>query len=171
MITKILYSYWVYNTSFNSFAGNISTICVHHYVQSLSVTFIAFINCGGASEKSYGVIQYTWNFGNGKNVTTYIPSASITYQSMGTYNFSVLVSNNVSESNYTEEINITTGTVNIINSLILTLDLLCMCMQSSHRIFIETDTTSVQLDISGPRFAHVNSSVNFSVISNVSVTN
>ena len=44
-------------------------------------------------------------------------------------------------------------------------------MQSSDHLFTETDTTNVQLDISGPRFAHVNESVMFSVISNVSVTN
>ena len=84
-------------------------MCVNANVQSLIVTFIAIIDCEASSDKFYGVIQYTWKFGNGKNVTTYIPSASTKYQSMGTYTFSVLVSNNVSESNYTEEINITTG--------------------------------------------------------------
>ena len=89
---------------------------MHHYVQSLSVTFIAIINCGAASDKSCGVIQYTWKFGNGNNVTTCIPSVSTTYQSMGTYTFSVHVSNNVSESNYTGQIHIRTGIVNSINS-------------------------------------------------------
>ena len=93
-----------------SFIDNISTVCVQHYEQSLSVTFIAFIDCGASSDKSYGVIQYTWNFGNGNNVTSYFSSVSTTYQFMGTYNYFVLVSNNVSKSSATGQIHIGTGT-------------------------------------------------------------
>ena len=83
------------------------------FVQSFSVTFIAIIDCEASSDKSYGAIQYTWNFGNGNNVTTYFSSVSTTYQSIGTYSFSVLASNNVSESSYTGQIHIKTGIANI----------------------------------------------------------
>ena len=103
---------------YSSFADSIitCTVCVNANVQSLIVNFIAIIDCEVSSDKSYGAIQYTWKFGNGKNVTTYIPSAYTEYQSMGMYTFSVLVSNNVSERNYTGQIHITTGIVNSINS-------------------------------------------------------
>ena len=81
------------------------------YIQSLSVTFIAIIDCGASSDNSYGDIQYIWNLGNGKNVTTSINVVNVIYQSTGTYNFSVLASNNVSHSSYTGQIHIKTGIV------------------------------------------------------------
>ena len=49
-------------------------------------------------------------------------------------------------------------------------DLLYWSKELSHYLFVETDTTNVQTNISGPRYALVNNSVVFSVSINISVT-
>ena len=96
-------------TKYPSFIDKINGICVNTYVQLLSVTFIAIIDCGVSSDNSYGAIQYTWDFGNGNIITTSINTITTIYQSTGAYNFSVFASNNVSESSSTGQIHIKTG--------------------------------------------------------------
>ena len=78
-------------------------------MKSLIVTYIAIIDCEAPSDHIYGTIQYTWDFDKNWNVTTYLTTVTAKYESMGTYNFSVFASNNVSQKSYTGQINIYTG--------------------------------------------------------------
>lgn len=82
---------------------------MNSYVQSLNVTFIAIIDCGASIDHMYGAIQYTWDFGNDVIKMTSSPLITHAYQFKGTYNFSVLASNNVSQINYTGQVHIETG--------------------------------------------------------------
>ena len=79
------------------------------YVNSLTVTYIAIIDCKASLDHTYGTVQYVWDFGNGKSSTTLQNTIINTYQSTGTYNFSVFASNNVSQKIYAGQIYVDTG--------------------------------------------------------------
>ena len=105
MITKLI-----------PFIDRIGKVCVNSYVKSLNVTYIAIIDCGDSLNHTYGTIQFTWDFNNGKSFTTSLNTVTTAYQSMGTYKFSVFASNNVSQKNYTGQIFVGTGIINNSNA-------------------------------------------------------
>ena len=105
MITKLI-----------PFIDKIGKVCVNSYMKSLNVTYIAIIDCGDSLNHTYGTIHFTWDFNNGKIFTTSLNTITTTYQSIGTYEFSVFVSNNVSQKNYTGHISVDTGIINSSNA-------------------------------------------------------
>ena len=78
-------------------------------MNSLTVTYVAIIDCEASLDHTYGTIQYTWDFDKNWNVATYLTTVTAKYESMGTYNFSVFASNDVSQKSYTGKITINTG--------------------------------------------------------------
>ena len=80
------------------------------FIHSLTVTFVATIDCEDSTNHiNYGSIQYTWDFGNNKNLKTSLSSVTTVYQSKGTWNFTVVASNNVSQVNYTGQVHTESG--------------------------------------------------------------